>query len=138
MRSFALPLADSAALAIIILSPIAANAEPAPAAGPPVACSALADAPPAKRIESCTAVIDNPATEDSDRLDAMIFRAGGLHDGGAAAKALAEIHAVIARDPNRARAFRARGEILRQSGKIEAALEAQTQAIRLEPDNAVG
>ena len=34
-------------------------------------------------------------------------------------------------DPNRARAFRARGEILRQTGKLEAAFEALNQAIRL-------
>jgi len=46
--------------------------------------------------------------------------------------------AVIARDPNRARAFRARGEILRQSGKLEAAFEALNQAIRHDPDNANG
>ena len=52
-------------------------------------------------------------------------------------KALAEIDAVIARDPNRARAFRARGEILRAGGKTEAAFEALNQAIKLDPDNAI-
>ena len=45
---------------------------------------------------------------------------------------------VIAKDPHRARAFRARGEIFRQTGKIEAAFEALNEAIRLEPDNANG
>ena len=35
-------------------------------------------APPAKLIASCTAVIDNPATSEADRLDAMITRAVAL------------------------------------------------------------
>ena len=51
---------------------------------------------------------------------------------------MAEIDAVIAKDPKRARAFRARGEFLRVTGKIEAAFEALNQAIRLEPENANG
>ena len=61
-----------------------------------------------------------------------------MHNSGQTGKALAEIDAVVAKDPNRARAFRARGEILRQRGKMEAAFEALNQAIRLEPDNANG
>ncbi len=83
------------------------------AAEPPVICAALTVAPPAKLIESCTAVIDNAATPDADRLDAMITRAAALLSSGQTDKALAEIDAVIAKDPQRARAFRARGEFLR-------------------------
>ena len=136
MRSFVSPFAASAVFAIAVLSSIAACAEPA--AEPPVICAALTVAGPAKLIASCTALIDNPATPDADRLDAMITRAVALHNGGETGKALAEIDAVIAKDPNRARAFRARGEILRQSGKTEAAFAALNEAIRLEPDNANG
>jgi len=136
MRSLVSPFAASAVFAIAVLTSIGATAETA--AEPPVVRAALTDAAPAKLIESCTALIDNPATQDNDRLDAMITRAAALHAGGQTAKALAEIDAVISRDPNRARAFRARGEILRQTGKVKGAFEALNQAIRLEPDNANG
>ena len=136
MRSFVSPFAATAALAITILSFNGAGAQTA--AEPPVVCAPLTDAAPAKLIESCTALIDNPATPDADRLDATITRAVALYSGGQAAKAMAEIDAVIARDPNRARAFRARGEMLRQSGKTEAAFQALNEAIRLEPENANG
>jgi tetratricopeptide (TPR) repeat protein len=132
MRSFFSPFAASAALAILFLSPIAASAEP------PVICAAETDAPPAKLIASCTALINNPATTDSDRLDARITRAGALDDSGQTAKALAEIDGIIAKEPNLARAFRARGEILRVSGKTEAAFAALNQAIKLDPSNATG
>ncbi|MGH6750662.1 MAG: tetratricopeptide repeat protein, partial [Bradyrhizobium sp.] len=136
MRSLVPPLAASAALAITILSFNGASAQTA--AEPPVICAPLTDAAPAKLIESCTALIDNPATIEADRLDATITRAAALHASGQTAKALAEIDVVIAKDPNRARAFRARGQILRQTGKMEAAFQALNEAIRLEPDNANG
>jgi tetratricopeptide (TPR) repeat protein len=136
MRSLALPFAATAVFAIAVLSSIAASADPA--AGPPVVCAALSTAEPAKLLASCTAMIDNPATSEADRLDARITRAGALADSGQTGKALAELAAVIARDPNRARAFRAQGEILRQDGKTQAALDALNRAIRLEPDNANG
>ena len=115
MRSFVSPFAASAAFAIAILAASGATAQAA--AEPPVICAALTDAEPAKLIESCTALIDNPATQESDRLDAMITRAAALHGSGQTGKALAEIDTVISRDPNRARAFRARGEMLRQTGR---------------------
>ncbi len=136
MRSSISPPAASAVFAIMVLISVAARAETA--AEPPVICAALTVAAPAQLIESCTALIDSPTTPEADRLDARITRAVALHGSGQTDKALAEIDAVIARDPNRARAFRARGEILRQTGKREAAFEALNQAIRLEPDNANG
>src|SRR5260370_27582956 len=119
MRSSIRPLAASAVFAITILVSAGARAEAA--AEPPVVCAALTVAGPAKLIASCTALIDNPATPDADRLDAMITRAVALHNGGETGKALAEIDAVIAKNPNPARAFRARGEILPQNRKTEAA-----------------
>jgi tetratricopeptide (TPR) repeat protein len=134
MRSFVSPFAASAVVAITVFSSIAASAEPA--AEPPVICAALTVAAPTELIASCTALIDNPAMPGTDRLDAMITRAVALHNGGQTGKALAEIEAVVAKDPTRARAFRARGEILRQSGKPEAAFAALNEAIRLEGDRA--
>src|SRR5262245_13878960 len=104
MRSFASPIAAGAACAIAILASFGAVAETA--AEPPAVCAALTVAEPAKLIESCTALIENPATPEGDRLDAMITRAAALHAAGQTAKALTEIDSVIARDPNRARAFR--------------------------------
>ena len=123
-------------MSIAILTAVGAGAQTP--AEPPVICTALAAAEPAKLIEVCTALIDNAATPEADRLDATITRAVVLDNSGQTGKALAEIAAVISKDPDRARAFRARGEILRHTGKIEAALEALNQAIRLEPENANG
>src|SRR5258708_5284042 len=116
MRSLVWPIAASAVLAVAVLIPLSASAETAPP--PPVACAALTIATPADLIESCTALIENPATPDADRLDAMITRAVALHNGGQTDKALAETGTVLSRDPLRARAFRARGEILRQLGQL--------------------
>ena len=112
---------------------------PKPPLAPPVACAAAIEAPPAKLIESCTArdrqcgdIGGRPSRSDDHA------RAVALDSSGEIDKALAEIDAVIAKDPHRARAFRARGEILRQTGKSDAALEALNEAIRLDPDNANG
>jgi hypothetical protein len=120
MRSFVSRFAASAAFAIAVLTSFGATAQPA--AEPPVTCAALSAAEPAKVIEACTALIDNPATPEGDRLDATITRAAALHNSGQTAKALVEIDTVISKDPNRARAFRARGEILRQTGKMDESL----------------
>ena len=105
---------------------------------PPVACASTGCECPPKLIESCTALIDNPATPDADRLNAMIVRRGRATDSRPDRPR---------RSPNSMRvppaisigaAFRARGEILRRSGKTVEAFEALNQAIRLEPDNAEG
>src|SRR5258708_21485480 len=104
MRSFVLPFAASAVFAITVLSCSAVSAERA--VEPPVICAALTVGAPAKLIESCTALIDNPATPDTDRLDAMVTRAVALDRNGQTAKALAEIDAVASRDPIHALAFR--------------------------------
>jgi tetratricopeptide (TPR) repeat protein len=133
MRLSAYFLAANAMLAIVSFS---ANAIAQTAAEPPVICAALTVATPEKLIESCTALIDNPATADADRADATITRAVALHNKGDTDKALVEIGAVIAQDPARARAYRARAEIFRQTGQIDRAFEALNEAIRLEPGNA--
>jgi hypothetical protein len=101
MRSFVSPFAASAVLAIAILSSNGASAQ---VAAEPVIC-APCPAPPLLLIQSCTALIENAATPEADRLDATITRAVALHNSGQTDKALAEIAAVIARDPDRARAF---------------------------------
>src|ERR1700712_1730576 len=99
MRSFISPLAVSAALAITILTLNGATAQPTtePRA---VVCAPLTDAAPADLIESCTALIDNPSTSETDRLDATITRAAALHGSKQSDKALIELDAVIAKDPN--------------------------------------
>src|SRR5215207_2543312 len=98
MRSFISPFAASAAIAIAILTSFGAPAQPA--AEPPVTCAALSVAEPATLIEVCTALIDNPATPEGDRLDATITRAVALHNSGQTGKALAEIDSVVAKDPS--------------------------------------
>ena len=133
MRALTLSVTASALLAITALTPAAIRAETA--VEPPVTCIVLSGAVVAK-LTSCTALIDDPATPEAERLDAIITRAVALYNSGQTGKALAEIDAVVARDPQRARAFRARGEIFRQAGKAEAAFAALNEAIRLEPDNA--
>jgi tetratricopeptide (TPR) repeat protein len=133
MRPFVSGIA--AGVLVVIAALLSANAAET-AAEPPVACAALTVATPERLIESCTALIDSPATPDGDRLDAMITRAVALHNKGETDTALAEIDAVIAKDPARARAFRARGEIFRQTGQVDRAFEALNEAIRLDPGNA--
>ena len=67
--------------------------------------AALTVATPERLIESCTALIENPATPEADRLDAMITRAVALHNHGQTDKALAEISpAMIAEGPRGGRA----------------------------------
>ena len=100
MRSFISPFAASAAIVLAFLTATSARAETS--AEQPVTCAALSAAEPAKVIEACTALIDNPATPDSDRLDAAITRAAALHNSGQTGKALAELDAVISKDPSRA------------------------------------
>ena len=63
-----------AAAAVLAVSALAFPAHAQTTDEPPVACVALSAAPPAKLIESCAAVIGNPATSEADRLDAK--RAG--------------------------------------------------------------
>jgi tetratricopeptide (TPR) repeat protein len=133
MRSFASPFL----LAAVLAAALSSTAIRAQTAGePPVACAVGTIAAASKLIESCTAVIDNPATSEADRLEARISRAMALNGAGQTDKALAEIEVVLAKNPNLARAFRARGAIFRIAGNSVAAFEAMNQAIRLEPNNA--
>ena len=136
MRYFASPLFAAALLAATALSTATVRAELANDA--PVACVMSAGKVLVGLVESCTALTDNPATSNADRLNAMIVRARAYYDNGQTDKALAELDAVTAKDPALARAFRVRGEILRVSGRTVEAFEALNQAIRLEPDNAEG
>ena len=136
MPSLALPFSAITILAAAALPLAVAHA--GTEAEPPVVCAAHSDAAPAKLIDSCTALIDDPATADADRLEARVVRAMARHKAGESDKALDELGHVIADDPNPAHAYRARGEILRQQRKTVEAFDALNQAIRLEPDNAEG
>jgi tetratricopeptide (TPR) repeat protein len=136
MRTFAVPFLAMAALAVVVLSGNAARAETANEL--PVMCVAGSDAVPAKLIDSCAALIDNPATVDADRFNAMVVQAMARHNNGQTGAALDELDHVTAENPNPARALRSRGEILRQQGKTIEAFDALNQAIRLEPDDADG
>ena len=134
MRSLASPLLTFAVLAAASLPSAPARAETA--ADPSVVCAAHSDAAPAKVIDSCVALIDNPATTDADRLKAMVVQALARHKNGDSDKALEELDRVIAGDPKAAQAYRARGEILRQQRHAVEALDALNQAIRLDPEYA--
>src|ERR1700761_9617101 len=117
MRSLILIFAATAAVSVAFVS--AAHAQTSTDA--PVACVALSKAPPAKLLESCAAVIGNSATPEADRLDAMITHGVALAGSGQIDQGLAEIADVIAKNPQSARAFRARGEILRRNRQFDAA-----------------
>lgn len=132
MRSFASPSLVAAVLAAASVTSTATRAEPA------VICAAHTDAAPAKLIDSCAALVDNPATAAADRLNAMVVQAMARHNNGQTDKALDELDHVIAESPSLAFAFRARGEILRQQRQTVEAFGALDEAIRLEPDNADG
>lgn len=131
MRYFASPFAIAALLAATALSSTAARAETG--GEPQVVCAAISNAAPAKLIDSCAALIGNPATPAADRLDAMVAQALARHNDGETAQAFDELNQVLTEDPNSARAYRARGEILRQQHKTVEAFEALNQAIRLDP-----
>jgi tetratricopeptide (TPR) repeat protein len=136
MRIFASSLTAVAVLAAAGLYSTVARSE---ATGEPqVICAAHTDATPSKLIDSCAALIDNPATPDADRLNAMIVQAMARHNNGQTDKALDELDHVIAESPSPAHAFRARGEIQRQQRQTIEAFGALNEAIRLEPDNAEG
>ena len=133
MRTFASPFVAVAVLAATLSSTVArADADGEPSA----VCAASSKAAPAKLIESCAALIGNSATPAADRLDAMVVQALARHTNGQTDQALETINRVIAEDPNFAKAYRARGEILRQQRKSVEAFEALNQAIRLAPDYA--
>ena len=136
MRLCASPFAAVALLAAAILSSTVARAETD--GEPQVACASSSNAAPAKVIDSCAALIDNPATPAADRLNAMVVQALARHTNGQTDQAFDELNQVLAQDPNSARAYRARGEILRQQRKSVEAFEALNQAIRLDPDYAEG
>lgn len=89
MRFLASPLVATAVMAAAAVPFAAARAEPA--AETPVACVNQTGVAAAKLIDSCSAVIANPATPDADRLDAMVTRARVLCDSGQTDRALAEL-----------------------------------------------
>jgi tetratricopeptide (TPR) repeat protein len=136
MRLFVSRFAAVAVLAAASLYSASARTEPA--GEPQVVCAAHTDATPAKLIDSCAALIDNPATPDADRLNAMVVQAMARQNNGQTEKALDELDHVLAESPSPAHAFRARGEILRQQRQTVEALGAVNEAVRLEPDNADG
>jgi tetratricopeptide (TPR) repeat protein len=133
MRTFASPF-----IAVIVLTAtLSTTAARAGTDGePPVACAAISNAAPAKLIDSCAVLIDNPATPAADRLDAMVAQALARHTNGQTDQAFDELNQVLAQDTNSARAYRARGEILRQQRKSVEAFDALNQAIRLDPQYA--
>jgi tetratricopeptide (TPR) repeat protein len=134
MRSFVSPLAAAVLAAASLYSTVARSE----ATEPQVICATHTDATPSKLIDSCAALIDDPATPDADRLNAMVVQAMARHNNGQTDKALDELDHVIAESPSPAHAFRARGEIQRQQRQTVEAFGALNEAIRLEPDNAEG
>jgi tetratricopeptide (TPR) repeat protein len=131
MRTLAPPLLATAVLVAATLCSTPSRAEAAAEAPP--GCALSWHAAPAALIDRCAAVIDNPATSQTGRLDAMVVQALARHNNGESDKALEELEHVIAEDPKAAPAYRARGEILRQQRKAVEALDALNQAIRLDP-----
>src|SRR5258708_5184201 len=144
MRSFVLPFAASAVFAITVLSCSAVSAERA--VEPPVICAALTVAAPAKLIESCTALIDNPGKYDraiEDYNEALRLKpdfAEAFSDRGAAwyfkgeyQKAIADYDEAIRLEPNRAQTYSNRGSAYRKLGRTVRALDDDTSAIRIDP-----
>jgi tetratricopeptide (TPR) repeat protein len=109
---------------------------PARAADEPVACVAGARLG-TELVTACTAVIDAPATSDGDRIAALIRRADANAAKGRLVPAMADLDRAVALDRHNARAWRARGELLRVSGgDPQRALADLSEAIRLAPDDA--
>jgi tetratricopeptide (TPR) repeat protein len=137
-----IPRAALACLIWIALShgAFAAGADPAAAPVPPpdpAPCfAAIAGNDDDKIMAACGAVADSETAPKSDRVRALIARAGVYERKDQIDRAIADDDTVLRLDPTLADIFNGRGELRRKQGDRPRALQDFAAAIRLKPDHA--
>jgi tetratricopeptide (TPR) repeat protein len=142
MRFFPAALIRNAAAAFLLWSAlphaaIATGAEPAsdPQADPAPCLAAAAVNDSDEIIAVCGALIGNEKTLKTDRIKALIARAGAYDRKDQIDRAVGDYDTVLRLDPTLADIFNARGELWRRKGDRPRALADFGAAIRLNPDH---
>lgn len=86
-------------------------------------------------ISACGALIDNEKTAKTDRLKALIARAGALTRKDQPDRAIADYDVALRLDPSQADLFNSRGELWRKKGDRRNALADFGAALKLNPDH---
>ena len=117
-----------AAMCLVLASPASASAE----------CVLGSKAAPAELIPACSAIIDKPENPASDRSAALVVRAeANARTLGGQSQALRDLDRAIALDGKNAKAWRLRGDLLREAGgNLNRAAADLTKAIELDPQDA--
>lgn len=88
-----------------------------------------------KVLSECGALIDNAKTAKTDRLNALIARAGAFTRKDQVDRAIADYDTALQLDPLRADLFNARGELWWKKGDRPKAVADFGAALRIEPDH---
>ena len=116
----------------------ATGTEPAtnPQADPAPCVAAVASDDADGIIAVCGALIDNEKTLKTDRIRALIARAGAFDRKQMIDRAIGDYDTVLRLDPALPDIFNARGELWRSKGDLPRALADFAAAIKLNPDHA--
>ncbi|AMA55602.1 tetratricopeptide repeat protein [Bradyrhizobium sp. CCGE-LA001] len=117
-----------AAMSLALIGPAFADAD----------CVLNSKAAPADLISACSAIIDQTANSASERSLALVARAeANARISGGLSQALRDLDRAIALDGRNAKAWRVRGDLLREAGgDLNRAAADLTKAIELDPKDA--
>jgi tetratricopeptide (TPR) repeat protein len=143
MRFFPATLIRNAAMASLLWAALphgafATGAEPTtdPQADPAPCLAAAATNDSDKIIDICGALIGNEKTQRTDRIKALIARAGAYDRKQMIDRAIGDYDTALRLDPTLADSFNARGELWRRKGDRPRALADFGAAIKLNPNHA--
>jgi tetratricopeptide (TPR) repeat protein len=127
--------ARSSLLGVGLALGLAIVTSPAAAGGAVIDCVLGSKGPIPQLIAACTTIIDQTANAAADRAAALVVRAdaNGRASGGVS-QALRDLDRAIALDGRNARAYRLRGDLLREAGGD--LNRAASKAIELDPQDA--
>ncbi|HYI26828.1 MAG TPA: lysozyme inhibitor LprI family protein [Bradyrhizobium sp.] len=135
-------LIRNATVAVVLLaasshSAFATSAEPAghPQVDPEPCVAAAAADDVDKTIAVCGALVENAKTAKSDRVTALIARAGAYVRKEMPDSAIGDYDVALLLDPSQADIFNTRGELWRKKGDRRRALADFAAAIKLSPDH---
>ncbi|MCA1390111.1 MULTISPECIES: tetratricopeptide repeat protein [unclassified Bradyrhizobium] len=117
-----------AAMSFVLAAPAAASTE----------CVLGSKAAPVELISACSAIIDQTANSAAERSAALVVRAeANAQTLGGQSQALRDLDRAIALDGKNAKAWRVRGDLLREAGgDLNRAAADLTKAIELDPQDA--